>query len=43
MGFMNQNSLYLSGFFIHCLLEKVHVMGRSGRWYCGLEGCGVVG
>lgn len=35
--------LYLSGFFIHCLLEEVHVMGSFGRWHRGLEGCGVVG
>lgn len=36
--------LYLSGFFLHCLLEKVHVIGWFGRWHHGLRdvaGCGM--
>ena len=46
IGFMVQNSLYmlyLSGFFIQCLLEKVRVIWWLGRWHRRLEGCGVVG
>lgn len=35
--------LYLSGFFIHRLLEKACVIGWSGRWPGGLVGCGAVG
>lgn len=34
--------LYLSGFFIHCLLENAREIGWSGRWHRGLEGCGVM-
>lgn len=35
-------TLYLSGFFIHCLLVNAHEIEWSGRWHRGLEGCGVM-
>lgn len=35
-------TLYLSGFFIHCLLENAREIGWSGRWHRGLERCGVM-
>lgn len=34
--------LCLSGFFLHCLLEKVHVIRWFGRWHHELEGSGTV-
>lgn len=45
MSSMISASIYmlcLSGFFLHCLLEKEHVIGWFGRWHHGLEGCGTV-